>query len=169
MISVFIDTNCINAKQSIKPLNELERLYADEKILIEKTDTLDTELQEGKGYPRGLKKSLNYIESYGPAVVGHSRLGSCIVEDESDNRRFSKVLSILWGQKARSQYSRQEIKDAMHIATAIRYGGTYFVTLEHNILKKSEEIKKEFVITICTPSNCLKFVKEEIRRLNNCS
>ena len=167
MISVYIDTNCINAKQNIDALNELEQLYNDGKILIKKTDTLDTELKEGGGYHKGLKKSLNYIESYGPAVIDHSRLDFSIVGDDGDDERLSKVLSILWGIKARANYSKREIRDAMHVSTAIRYGGTYFVTQEKAVLAKAEEIKKEFGIVICNPVSCLSLVKEYLRKYDN--
>lgn len=130
MDSIYIDTNCINARQNNDAINKLEELYDQERILIEKTDTLDTELQDGQGYPQGQKKAMNYIESYGPAVVGHSRLGSSIVGSDEDDKRLGKMLEILWGKKVRSSYDNSQIRDAMHISTAARYGGTYFVTNE---------------------------------------
>lgn len=49
MISVYIDTNCINARQNNVAINKLEQLYNEELILIEKSDTLDTELRRGTG------------------------------------------------------------------------------------------------------------------------
>lgn len=163
IISVYIDTNCINAKQDDETLNELEKFYQDEKIIIETTDTLETELREGKGYPKGLGKASGYIFSYGPAVLGHSRLGSSIVGSEEDDRRLGRVLEILFGRKPRPQYSKNEIRDAMHIATAIRYGGTYFVTKDRALLKKSQQIKNEFQIVIDTPEECFIQVKERLK------
>lgn len=164
MISVYIDTNCINARQNDQFLNELEKLYLEEKILIEKTDTLDTELQENKKYPLGQKKSLSYIESYGPAVFGHSRWGSTIFADEHDEKRLTKVLAILFGPKSRQSYGRNDIRDAMHISTAIRYGGGFFVTSEKALIDKAKEIEKEFGIKIRTPQDCLTEVKDLISR-----
>ncbi|HVZ12291.1 MAG TPA: hypothetical protein VG965_04650 [Patescibacteria group bacterium] len=165
MISVYIDTNCINARQDNTAINELEKLYHDDMLLIEKSDTLDTELSHGSGYPKGQKKSLDYIESYGPAVVGLSRVGSSIVGSEEDDKRLSKVLEILWGKKIRSAYSMQDMGDAMHITTAARYGGNYFVTNEKRLLKKSKEIKDEFGIEVCTPEDCLDKVLKRIKVL----
>jgi len=164
-ISVYIDTNCINAKQANKYLNELEELYIREEILIEKTDTLDTELQDGKGYPQGLKKSMKYIESYGPTVFDHSRWNSSILGDEKDEERLSKVLEILWGKKVRSSYRKQDIRDAMHISTAIRYGGKYFVTDERKLLNKADKIEIVFGIKIRNPENCLDEVKARLKVL----
>jgi len=164
-ISIYVDTNCINARQNEKHLNKLEELYDREKILIEKTDTLDTELQEGDSYPKGLKKSLKYIESFGSAVLGHSRLNFCQLADEIDEKRLTRVLAILWGEKPRSVYSKNEIRDAMHIATAIRYGGTYFITEENALLNKATKIQKEFNIKIRKPKSCLVEVIERLKVL----
>lgn len=165
MISVYIDTNCINARQNNPFINELEKLFEEEMILIEKTDTLDTELGRGAGYPKGQKKSMSYIESYGPAVVGFSRLGSSIVGSDEDDMRLGKILEILWGKKIRSTYTSSEMSDSMHIATAARYGGTYFITNEYKLLVKLKEIKKEFGIEICTPKDCLEKIKKRIKLL----
>lgn len=161
--SVYIDTNCINAKQKDEALNRLEKLYSDEEILIETTDTLETEFNEGGGYSKGKQKaSNNYIFSYGPAVVEHSRIGTSIVGTDEDDKRLEKVLTIIFGRKRRQDYSRNEIRDCMHISTAVRYGGTYFVTYDKALLIKSEAIKGEFGIKIKTPADALKEILERI-------
>lgn len=165
MISVYIDTNCINARQGEPHLNELEKLYEEGKILIEKTDTLDTELREGEGYKRGQRKSLSYVESYGPAVVENSRVGSSIVGSKEDDVRLSRVLEVLWGKKTRKSYSKNEIRDAMHISTAIRYGGNFFVTLESGILENAGELQGEFNIKVRSPENCLVDVTKRLKSI----
>jgi hypothetical protein len=165
MISVYIDTNCINAREDNSAINKLEKFYEQDLILIEKTDTLDTELARGAGYPKGQRKAMNYIESYGPAVIGYSRLGFSTVGNDADDKRHGRILEILWGKKIRSAYSKSEMGDAMHIATAARYGGTYFITNEKKLLIKSEEIKTEFNIEISTPEDCVEKVKKRLRIL----
>jgi len=164
IISVYIDTNCVNARQNKPVLNQLEKLYQEEKILIETTDTFETELLEGKGYPQGLKKALNYVFSFGPGVIGHSRVGYCIVGSKEDDNRLGRVLEIIFGKKLRKDYSRNEIRDAMHIATTIRYGGTYFVTQDKTLLRKSENIRKEFQTLIVNPEDCLKLIKDRLKK-----
>lgn len=164
MILVYLDTSCVNAKQKIEALNELDRLNDEEKIMVEITDTFETELRSGKGYSRGLPKASKYIFSEGPAVVGYSRLGSCIVSSDEDDRRMARVLEILFRKKPRAKYTSNEIRDAMHISTAIRYGGTYFVTLDKKVLKKAEEIKNEFQITLANPEECLRQVNERLSK-----
>ena len=98
-------------------LNKLEKLYDEEKILIEKTDTLDTELREGKGYPAGEKKSSQYVESFGQALVGHSRVGTSLVGDPDDSKRLSRILTLLWGSKPQSAYKKNCLRDSMHLST----------------------------------------------------
>ncbi len=163
IILVYLDTSCVNAKQEIEALNELERLNNEEKIMIEITDTFETELRSGKGYPRGLPKAIKYIFAEGPGVVGHSRVGSCIVGSDEDDRRMTKVLEILFGKNSRAKYTSNEIRDAMHVSTAIRYGGLYFVTLDKKMSKKSEEIENKFQIIITDPEECLKQIKDKLK------
>lgn len=161
-ILVYLDTSCVNANRKIKALNELDRLKDEGKVLVEVTDTFETELRDGKGYPRGLRKALDYIFSEGPAVVNHSRLNSCIIGSGEDERRLIKVLGVLFGAKPLREYTKNEIRDAMHISTAIRYGGTYFVTLDKKVLNMSDGIRSEFQIIIANPENCLKQVKKRL-------
>lgn len=165
-IVVYIDTNCINSLQKIDALNELEKLHDEEKIAIEKTDTLDTELQENptKNVSR-LKKSMNYIESYGAGVWDNSRWDHMVWGDASDDVKLNRILEILWGKKIRSAYTRQELRDAMHIQTASRCGGTYFVTQEKALQSKAEMIEKEFTLKIVSPDDCLTKIKERLEQL----
>lgn len=161
-ILVYLDTSCVNAKQKIVAMNKLERLNDEEKIMVEITDTFETELRSGKGYPRGLAKVTSYIFSEGPAVIGHSRVGSCIVGSEEDDKRLSRILELLFGKKLRKEYFSNEIRDAMHVSTAIHYGGTYFITLDKKVLKAFKKVKREFQIVITTPEECLRQIKTKL-------
>lgn len=164
-ISVYIDTNCINARQKDHYINDLEKLFQEEKIIIEKTDTLDTELQEG--YKKGLEKSDNYIESFGDAVWGHSRWDYSQWADDVDERRLTRILEIFWGLKNIPYYSKSEIRDALHIATAAKYGGTYFITKEKALLMRHNVIRFEFSIRILNPRDCLDAVLKRLAILEN--
>lgn len=166
MIAIYKDTNTINANKKITAVNELENLAEEypEQLIIEKTDTLDVELLENEAHNENrLKKSDDYIESFGVAVLGHSRVGHSIVGSKSDDLIFTEILKIIFGQKLRNEYSKQEIKDAMHIMTTIRYGGTYFITYDKKILNKSDKLFGRFNSTIiCTPEDCLVKVKKRL-------
>jgi len=77
-------------------------------------------------------------------VLGHSWLGSSVLGDAEDEHRLKQVFSILFPgvqwEKARDNH----IHDAMHVATAIRYGGHGFVTREKTLLNKHEAIAAAF-------------------------
>lgn len=166
MIAVYKDTNTINANLQDSAVNALEELaeqYPDN-LMFEKTDTLDTELLENPQHNVGrLKKSDQYIESFGVAVLGHSRLGHTVVGSEEDDKMFSEILGILFGKKQRSSYTRQEIRDAMHVMTTIRYGGNYLITYDKKLLAQSKKLFNRFNATIiCTPSDCLMKVKQRL-------
>lgn len=164
-ITIYIDTNCINSKQKIEALNELEKLH-EEEITIEKTSVLDTELLENPTHNADrLKKSDNYIESYESGNWDNSRWDHAVWAFDKDEKDLTRLLDILWGRKVRSAYTRQEMRDAIHISTAARYGGTYFVTQEKALLNKAEVIEKEFTIKIASPNDCLTAVEKRLAEL----
>lgn len=169
MISIYKDTNTINANHKNNAINELEELteiYPD-KVMIEKTDALDTELlQSPRHNSSRLSKSDQYIESFGSAILGHSRLGHSVIGSDADEKNFSVVLNILFGERSRSSYTKQEIRDAMHVMTAIRYGGIYFITYDKKLLEKSNDLFRRFNSTIIsTPETCLTKVKSRLKVL----
>lgn len=169
MISVYIDTNAINSRQNDAAINEIEEL-ADkfpDYLIIEKTDTLDTELLEDKSYNVGrLKKSSNYIESHGLAVLGQSRLGHSVLGTTKEDLEFGEILEIIFGKKNRDKYTKQELRDAMHIMTAIRYGGNYLITNDKKMILSSDKISKRFNSTIITiPVEALLKIKQRIKLL----
>lgn len=68
--TVTLDTNSIIDLESDPDLQILHKLHEEGKIEIVKTDVVDTELMGGKSE----KKSKDFKEDMGDAVVGHSRL-----------------------------------------------------------------------------------------------
>lgn len=166
MIAIYKDTNTINANLKDSAVNALEELAEryPEKLMFEKTDTLDTELLENPHHNAGrLKKSDQYIESFGVAVLGHSRLGHTVVGSEADDIMFTDILKILFGKKQRSSYTKQEIRDAMHVMTTVRYGGNYLITYDKKLLDKSGQLFNRFNATIiCNPNDCLMKVKQRL-------
>lgn len=166
MIAIYKDTNTINANLKDVEVNALEELAEKyyKNLMFEKTDTLDTELLENSEHNAArLKKSDQYIESFGVAVLGHSRLGHTVVGSEADDEIFSEILEILFDKKQRNGYTKQEIRDAMHVMTTIRYGGNYLITYDKKLLAQSKQLFNRFNATIiCTPSDCLIKVKQRL-------
>lgn len=164
---VFIDTNCLNEEGTDQDLTELERLEDKGIILMEKTDVIDTEMIEGN-YQKGLFKSLKLIESFGPAVWGHSRWGHSVWSSQEDEQKLSSVVKCLFGEKPRSSYRKQQIRDAMNVITAGRYGGNYFCTYDRQILKKAIELRSLCGgVLVCTPKDCLAAISKKIEFLES--
>ncbi len=161
LLSIYIDTNCINARQKDPALNELEALHDKGLILIEKADVLETELMEGKGYPAGIRKSHNFTTSFGPAVIGHSRIGSCIIGSDRSATDHQALLALLFGE---GPYSKNDVRDVMHLLTVAHYMGDVFVTNEQAILQKAVEIEQMYRIKAMNPGDCSAFVRRHLAR-----
>ena len=107
---------------------------------------MDTELAGASDEKRAelLRASAALVESMGPIVLDHSRLDHGVLGNEDDADRLSLVFKALFPGTDREMARRQHHRDAMHIATAIRYGAHAFVTNETRLLKKSERIRARF-------------------------
>lgn len=171
MISVYKDTNTINSKQQDQFINEIEELAKKypEDLIIEKTDTLDTELLQNPTHNADrLKKSDDYIESMGSFILGHSRLAHSILGTKKEDQEFSEILEIIFGKKQRADYTKQEIRDAMHVMTAIKYGGNYLITSDKKLLNSSSKIQTRFNSTIIsTVEQALPKIKEKLKFINS--
>ncbi len=71
VLIITIDTNCINAKQEIKELNQLEEFAEKGQVQIVKTDVLDTEFikYEGKKGEKSKVKAAEIPEDIGIGVL----------------------------------------------------------------------------------------------------
>lgn len=127
---------------------ELRRLWDNGWILLARTDVLGTELL-GCADPakRQALEDLSspYSEAMGPLVLGHSRLDHAVLGSEVDKDRLDSVYSILFpGVPDRSLATPNHLRDAMHVATAIRCGGHAFITSERRLLNKDATISTAF-------------------------
>jgi hypothetical protein len=102
------------------------------------------------------------------------------VEDEHHLR---DVFAVLWptndyesdgqmkrvdGQAGINKASRARFRDAMHVATAIRYSGTGFVTEDGNMLKAAPRILSEFKgFTVLSIADATERSFEEVRRVRS--
>jgi hypothetical protein len=163
---LYVDNNFIgdpsDAAESLRTFNR------EGWINLGRTDTVDTELADAKDPVKLaglLEESATYVESLGPAVFGHSRFDHATFAGEEDIDRIDAVYAILFPGSDQHDSStgraRRKLRDAMHIATAIRYGGTVFVTRDHDdLVTKSDAIAAAFNgFTIKTPEGALAFVQ----------
>lgn len=126
---------------------------------------MDTELSDAADPADLFAASADYVESFGPAVFDHSRFDHAVFFGDDDETRLDRVYSILFpGSDRRDSYAgraRRKIRDAMHIATAIRYGANGFVTQDKNdLVSKSDAIAEAFNgFRILTPESALAFIE----------
>ncbi|MGW0899859.1 hypothetical protein ACWD0G_23250 [Streptomyces goshikiensis] len=140
----FIDTHILDAEDGASV--RLRRLYEEKWVSLRRTDAMDTELDAAPAekWADLTGASALYAESYGPAILDHSRLDHSVVASDEDVARDTLVFETLFPGAVRATCRKNHIRDAMHVATAIRYGGRSFVTKERKLLNKSTRISELF-------------------------
>jgi hypothetical protein len=92
--------------------------------------------------------------------LDHSVLGSDV-----DDARIDAVLRILRPNALRSTATKNDLRDAMHVATAIRYGASHFVTSDKNILRRKAKLREAFDwFTVLTPTDAVALVRRFIAK-----
>lgn len=164
-LSYYLDVNAVD--ENTAGMDQLRRARLEGWIRLQKTDTLDTELL---GAPPDklselLRQSAAFAESFGPMVLDHSRLDRSVLASSEDVGRLAMVVKILKpGVENQEDLKPNDMRDAMHVATSIRYGGTGFITRDLNLLRKAEAIRAAFNhFQVCDPENALQRVAEESR------
>jgi hypothetical protein len=155
-LTITIDTNCINARPSLPAMTHLERLHADGRIQIGKTDVLDTELSESKGaYGQAARrKSAKLVEDMGTLIIGHSRIGHARVGSDDDQALYDSIAGVIFGEPLRGLHRRQ-VRDVMMLATHMKNKRDLLVTLDKDLLDRAEPIQRQFGVTVLTPDECL--------------
>ncbi|MGW5232078.1 hypothetical protein ACWEQU_07230 [Streptomyces nodosus] len=141
---LFIDTHIIDATDYATVC--LRRLRDEGWINLQRTDAMDTELADAPAekWARLTEASASYPEALGPIVWGQSRWDSSVFGSEEDHARLDNVFAILFPNADRATARDNHIRDAMHVSTAIRYGGFGFITRERRLLNKAVLIAERF-------------------------
>jgi len=154
--AITLDTCCIIAGKGNPDVKRLFEWHDQGIIEVVKTDVVDTELKS----PTSLRRSSKYHEDMGVLVVGHSRVGHCLVAGDEDVQRGRTIQSILFPGEPREQLDGRQIRDIMALATHRKYRGDFFVTLdEQHILSKRQALKSELGIEVLTPDECVKHIR----------
>lgn len=136
------------------PMGFLYAAYLHGWIGICITDTLGTERTKRFGQDLDVHDpSRWFFESMGPMILGHSRCDSSVMGSVEDDERLSNVLEVLHPATSQGSLKENDIRDGMHLATALRYGAQYFVTRDKGILNKGEELAKRFGLVVLPPSD----------------
>jgi hypothetical protein len=137
-----------------------------------RTDAMDTELSTAKATAddpdkraRLLGLSAPLQEQLGAWVLGHSRLGSSVLGNADDQAVWDRVWDTIHPGKDRATARDNNVKDAMHVWTAIRYGSDAFVTLDEGLLKRADAVRSAFDgFNIWTPTQALAYVERRKQR-----
>ena len=140
------------------------------RVEILKTDTVDTERTQGVPDATAIERVLEtagIVEIHGPAVWDHSRWDHSVWAGDEDGERIDEVFAALFPGSDRhgtDRTSRHKIRDAMHVATAVRYGCDAFVTTDGDLLRKAAQIQALRGIEILSPSDAVRWVQRRIER-----
>lgn len=170
-VRFYFDTNFVT--DDSPAAQELRQLHRDGWISLWRTDTVDTELAsmpDGERRRELLEATSHYVQSFGPMVLGHSRLDFAVLGSDEDTERLDRVFAILFPGSARRDQStgraRRKLRAAMHVATAIRYGANAFITRDgDDLLPKDAAIAKALNgFRIMTPECALAFAHRMLER-----
>lgn len=143
---------------------ELETLYGQCRVFLAKTDVVDAELDPGKNDMVGnhFLASMNFLELHGPVVLDHSRLDHSLLASEADIQRLDRVKEIVGVRTSRERNASHDLRDAMHIATSIRYGYDGFVTGEKRLINRNDRFLSEYGFRIMNVGSAVAYVRNLI-------
>jgi hypothetical protein len=147
-----IDTNLINARQKLAAVNQLEKWYADEVILINMAGTARQEALAGGNAGRSRKANQQIFTATPPA--------------SPDSAQFKAIEEVLFPAGAKDENQRNDVRI---VADAIQYAAI-LVTLDGGsksqpggILGHRDTLTQRFNLRILTPNEAVDYVRAKIR------
>lgn len=144
----FLDVNVIDSDDAA----DLRRLHDLGWVWLSVTDTAHVEaMQKADTYERLLPHFAPYDIARGVLTLGHSVLGMAVLGGDDDEADARAVYAAVWphgnyetdGQMV-TRAGKNRYRDAMHVATSVRYNGTGFVTRDVGILESAERVAAAF-------------------------
>jgi len=102
--------------------------------------------------------SSEFQEDIGEAVYDNSRYDHATYGGTSN---FKDILIIIFPETKGCPPTKQQLRDAMHVATHKKYGRDYFVTKDKAILRAKEKLEK-IGIKVLHPHECVEELKKVI-------
>ncbi len=145
---------------------ELEQLRIENRVVLAKTDVVDTELDPNKNiiHCGSFLASIDLLELHGPMVVGHSRFGHSVLASEEDVNRLERVKSVIRVREASERREKHDVRDAMHVATSIKYGFSGFITGDVRLLKLDQKFSHEYGFRIFDAPGAVSFANHLIQK-----
>ena len=161
-ITVFLDNNIIGDEA---PATRFLWQCRDAGwIRLQLTDVTGTEQLDMPSEKSHLRYEAGQLaEALTPLVLGHSRLGSSVTASEEDSERIDRVFRILHPNADPATTRKNNVRDAMTVAGAARYGGDFLATRDGNILQKTEPLFEELGIRCSDPETIESEVRASIR------
>jgi len=142
-ITWVLDNNLF--KPELEPVVEsLFELRAEGWITLKVTDTQGVDLSEDANEARRTTlaaMAADFAEIQGPFVWGHSRFSHALWGDNDDQARIAEVFGVMHPHKVWKYASKNDQRDALYVANAVRYGADGFITFNRaGLLNRSAEI-----------------------------
>jgi hypothetical protein len=159
-------TDVIGRWSSPSDYSELERLRNEYRVVLAKTDVADTELDPDKNFIFGgnFMASIDLLELHGPVVSGHSRIGHSVFGSAKDEIRLERIKSFVKVRETSVRSKKHDIRDAMHIATAIRYGFSGLITGDIRLLNLDQRFSQDFGFRIFNVVDAVSFAHRLIEK-----
>lgn len=132
---ITIDTNCVNVKQALLPLNLLEKWAEEGKIEIQKSSPFSIETQGNTKREAKEKSVASHPELFmlgSDCFDGSAVLAGPDLREEIQAVLFPSVTCLSIGQK----------RDVQHLAEHVRTGGHLFVTIDTSDFISGNKEKK---------------------------
>lgn len=145
-----IDTNLINARQKLPAVNQLEKWFKDEVILINMSATAHGEAQADGNAMRARKANQNIFTTTPPV--------------NASDHLYQKVESALFPDGARDENQRNDIQivcEAAKYAAILVTGDGGSKTQPGGILGNRHKLRE--VVQIFSPDEVVDFVRQKIR------
>ena len=150
-----IDTNVINSRGRLHPMNVLERWNIERKVSIQGTFRLTIENANDDARRR---KTANYPNVSEPIVLGVSFLGESYIGDNSFVPKFDDLARILFPTTAINRLTPNQENDVMHLPSHIYSKADIFITKNtRDFIKggRREKLLLKWGVVIMTPEEAI--------------
>lgn len=161
-LCLYFDTNIIG--DQAKAVQDLWRCRTEGWIRIQRTDTMDLELERASELKRPdlLAESAQLAESLGGIRFRAAEGVPEMTGSDQSKRDLEDAFQILHPGSTELPQSGNDVRDAMHICCAARYAAQIFVTRDKGILKRALQIRGRFNLEVADPEQTLIHVEKAI-------
>ena len=161
-LCLYFDTNIIG--DQAKAVQDLWRCRSEGWIRIQRTDTMDPELERASELKRQdlLAESAQLAESLGVVRIEVAAGVPEVTASAPSRRDLEDAIQILHPGSTELPRRGNDVRDAMHICCAARYAAQFFVTRDKGILKRALQLRGRFNLEVADPEQTLIHVEKAI-------